>query len=266
MELTDLPENEFFALREAKRRLEYPSFTARLTDLLGKPIDQVMKYLPEGVHQRIGSIATEALMKGLEINLKTFDRGNGLSIRRSRNNLHKLAVGVSGGISGAFGLASIPVELPVSTMVILRSIMDIARSEGHDIESPEVKLACMEVFALGGYQKGDDASESGYWLVRAALAREVSEALAYLSKGAAAKAPPAIVRLITTIASRFSVQVSEQVAAKAIPVVGIVTGSAINVMFMNHFQSVAKGHFIIRRLEGRYGRDAVKKLYGECPT
>ena len=38
----------------------------------------------------------------------------------------------SGAAGGAFGLASLPVELPVSTTIMLRSIADIARAEGED--------------------------------------------------------------------------------------------------------------------------------------
>jgi hypothetical protein len=61
----------------------------------------------------------------------------------------------SGAGGGAFGLPALPVELPVSTMIILRSIADIARSEGELITSPEAKLACIEVFALGGRSGSD---------------------------------------------------------------------------------------------------------------
>ena len=32
-------------------------------------------------------------------------------------------------------------------------------------------------------------------------------------------------------------------------------------IFMNHFQHVARGHFIVRRLERKYGVDAIKGEY-----
>jgi EcsC protein family len=54
--------------------------------------------------------------------------------------------GLSGvlGAGGTFGLAALPVELPVSTTIMLRSIADIARSEGEDLSDPETALACVE--------------------------------------------------------------------------------------------------------------------------
>src|SRR5437867_2755624 len=84
----------------------------------------------------------------------------------------------------------------------------------HDLRSASVKLACLEVFALGGPSKADDASESGYWAIRAALAKAISEAAAYVTqRGTIERSAPAVVRLVTAIAARFGVIVSEQVAA-----------------------------------------------------
>jgi hypothetical protein len=57
------------------------------------------------------------------------------------------------------------------------------------------------------------------------------------------------------------VLVTEEIAAKAIPVVGAATGAAINVVFLDHFQKMAEGHFILRRLEARHGTETVRRAY-----
>jgi len=57
------------------------------------------------------------------------------------------------------------------------------------------------------------------------------------------------VRLVTRIASRFGVVVSEKAAAEAVPILGAAGGATINLLFINHFQSMARGHFIVRSLE-----------------
>jgi hypothetical protein len=49
---------------------------------------------------------------------------------------------------------------------MLRSIGDIARSEGEDLKNPETTLACLQVFALGGFKGEADAANSGYFAVR----------------------------------------------------------------------------------------------------
>jgi hypothetical protein len=182
--------------------------------------------------------------------------------RTSSDFLHLLFVAASGAAGGAFGLLALPIELPISTAVMLRSIADIARSEGERINEPQAKLACLEVFALGGPSKRDDAAESGYFIVRAALARAVTEAAEYLAeRGLAREGAPAIVRLITQIASRFGAVVSEKAAAEAVPVIGAAGGALINTIFINHFQAMARGHFIVRRLERTYGPALVKETY-----
>jgi len=46
-------------------------------------------------------------------------------------------------------------------------------------------------------------------------------------------------------------------------VVGAFGGATINVLFIDHFQDMARGHFIVRRLERKYGHDEVEKKYKE---
>ncbi len=242
----------------AKTLLENPSLTARLANVIGSPIERGFKLLPEGWSDTVHKATRAALTKAMELAIATM----GKKTRRSSEKMHKLLVGASGGIGGAFGLAALPVELPISTTIMLRSIADIARSEGHHLDLPETKLSCLEVFALGGRNSMDDAAESSYWAIRAALAKSLSEAASLLAeRGVLEKTAPAVVRLIGAIASRFGVVVSEQLAAKAIPVVGAAGGSIINVLFMNHFQDMARGHFIVKRLENHYGAAAVKAVY-----
>jgi hypothetical protein len=50
-------------------------------------------------------------------------------------------------------------------------------------------------------------------------------------------------------------------AAQAVPVIGALGGATINLLFVDHFQDVARGHFIIRRLEREYGKEEVQKEY-----
>ena len=67
----------------------------------------------------------------------------------------------SGAVGGSFGLAALAIELPISTIIMLRSIGDVARSEGEDLTSSETALACLQVFALGGLKGEADAAECG---------------------------------------------------------------------------------------------------------
>lgn len=262
--MTDTYEQEFTEsdlndLRAAKTRLEYPSLTAKIADLVGGPIEAGLKYLPKNWNKKVGEITQVALLKGLDFSISTMGK---VETRESQNWLHKLLVVGSGAAGGAVGLASMAVELPFSTCVILRSIADIARSEGHNIASLGVKLECLQVLALGGKNSKDDAAENSYWMIRGALAKSLEEAAAYIAeKGLAEEGSPLLIRFIAKIASRFSIVITEEAAAKAVPIVGAVSGGTINYLFMNHFQEMARGHFVVRRLEKKYGMEHVEKTY-----
>src|SRR5262249_56409439 len=115
----------------------------------------------------------------------------------------------SGAGGGAFGLGVLALELPVSTVIMLRSIAEIARSEGEDLFDPEAALSCVQVFALGGRPGSADASESGYFAVRAMLAKSVSQAARFIvDRGVVEEGGPILCRFITQLASRFGVSVS----------------------------------------------------------
>jgi uncharacterized YccA/Bax inhibitor family protein len=130
------------------------------------------------------------------------------------------------------------------------------------LSTAQSQIACLEVFALGGPSKHDDSSESGYFVVRSALARAVTEASEYLAeKTILEEGAPALVRLIAKIATRFQVQVSEKAAAMAVPMIGAIGGGGINLLFIDHFQDMSRGHFIVRKLERKYGPELVRMTY-----
>ncbi len=258
MNLSDAHQQE---LRSAVQLLENPGMAARITNLIGMPVEKGMQFLPGNWNQRITEVTRKALMKAADVAIFSINKAHG---ELSSDRWHKLGVAFTGGVGGFLGLPALIIELPISTTIILRSIAEIARRRGESINDLDTKLACLEVFAFGGKHKSDDSNESGYFIVRAALARSVSEAAGYAAtKSLTGEGAPALVKLIVNIAQRFSVQVTEKAAAQAIPVIGAAGGAIINTLFMDHFQDMAKGHFTIRRLENIYGSPIVKEAYEE---
>ena len=245
-------------LRTAWRRVSHPSYFTRAVAVVGKPIDRATAALPDKAQDLIQGAVHASLEKALQVALGTLPERQP---KPASNWLHRAAVVGTGALGGAAGLAGLAVELPVSTGVMLRSIADIARAHGESLDDPEAQLECISVFALGGEgTQSDDAAESSYFLVRAALARELALAAKYLATaGASSKiAAPALVRLIQSIGARFHVVVAEKAALQAVPLLGAATAAALNYGFIDHFQDVADGHFKIRSLERQYGVEAVR--------
>ena len=258
-----LPDEDRAELQVAKNLLENPGLAVKITSFVGAPIEKGLALLPKDWHERIGEITQAALLKSTDAAMFTMKDIPG---EASSNIWHKLGVAVSGGAGGFFGFAGIAAELPISTTLMLRSIADVARSQGESISNIDTKLACLEVFALGGEGGSDDASESGYYAVRSALAKSVADAAAFLAKKSVTdKSAPVLVRFVAKIAERFGIQVTEKAAAQAVPAIGAAGGAIINLIFIDHFQDMARGHFIVRKLERRHGAEAVRHLYLALP-
>ncbi len=253
-------------LKRAIACLEGTSFAKRLTDAIGRPIGALSRNVPLPARRLVAHASETALRGALKLALRTIDLKRA---PKAGHRAHRLAAAASGALGGAFGLAALPVELPLSTTILLRSIAEIAREEGEDLSAPQAGLACVEVFGLGGEEDEEALFESGYFAVRAALAKSVSDSARFVaSQGVGAQAAPAVVRLISQIAARFGVVVSEKIAAQAAPVLGAIGGAAVNAAFAEHFQTLARGHFIVRRLEREHGPSLVafeyQRLRGEA--
>jgi hypothetical protein len=248
-------------LQRARGLLENPGLAVKIGHAVGTPIEKGLRFLPARWKPIVANATRTSLEAALDMALRTID---GNSTRKPSDWWHKVAVGTTGAAGGAFGLAALAIELPVSTTIMLRSIADIARSEGEDIRAPVAKVECLHVLALGGESRSDDAAETGYFAARTAMAKAVSDALRHVAeKGIVEKGAPAIVSLIAAVASRFSISVSEKLAAQAIPILGAAGGVLINTLFIDHFQRMARGHFVVRRLERAYGVDEVRRAYHE---
>ena len=261
-----LSQGDLASLRRAKEALESPSLTMKLASLVGSPIEKLMAKMPTVAQEKIDDATQAALKKCLQLALRTLSKstidGVVLPPEKPHNLMHKLAVATTGAAGGAFGLFALPVELPVTTTLMFRSICDIARSEGEDVHLIETQLQCLMVLGMGGPSSSDDNADIGYFIVRGTLAQSVSKATSEIaSKGLSGHGSTALLKFLQTVASWFSVQVSEQVAAKSIPAIGAVLGAMVNTVFMDHFQQMAHGHFTVRRLERQYGQLAVERAF-----
>jgi hypothetical protein len=255
----EITPEDFHALSMAYETLEHPSYAARLSSLLGVPLEKAVELMPRRLRNSLQNAANSAIAQATEVAISSL---GDLQTRPPQRGVHRLLAVGSGAVGGYFGLPGLTVELPVITVLMLRSIADIARSQGEDLASPETQMECVSVFALGGRSHDDDYAEIGYYEVRSALALHFSSALErVIGRSGKAETLPATVDIIRIIASRFGLAVSDKAAAQLVPVVGAISGALVNALFMQHFQVVAHGHFTLRRLERRYGKTTIEAAY-----
>ncbi|MBL6614181.1 MAG: EcsC family protein [Reyranella sp.] len=256
--LRDLEAAHRTALAAAADTLENPNLAARIADYAGAPVNRVLAMLPRVADRGLAKAAEAAMLRCLKTAIRTLDESRQ---RRPVPWLSSVAAGVTGGVSGFVGVAALPVELPVTATLMLRAVAAIARHHGEDLSQIEARMACLQVFGLGTRANGV-RNDVGYFSARTLLSRMSSGAVAdVVQRGALQLSSPLAGSLISELTSRFSLVVSDRIAASAVPVVGAIGGATINVIFMNHFQRIAEAHFTVRRLERHYGHEVVRRHY-----
>jgi len=248
-----LPHAATAELSRAVGRLEQVSLAARMSGLLGQPIEALRARLPTGAQGMLDGAVRGALSAAMGAALRSAPSHNPWPVPSAW--FHRGLAAASGAAGGAFGLPGTLVELPVSTTLLLRQIAAIAAEQGEDLADPLVAAECLKVFALGGRDPGDDAAETGYFAVRIALAEALKGAL---GAGVLSSVLPGF---LSAIAARFAGPVATKLAAQAAPVIGAAAGVAVNLAFLEHFRGIAEGHFTVRRLEREHGAATVQSAY-----
>lgn len=290
-----LPEQDQALLLQCVQELEYPSLIARVSDKVAMPIEFGLTVLPDRVRAKIAKVSRAAIEKALDVALFTMDTKTtaGEPPPASSDWWHMGAAATSGAVGGFFGFYSLPFEIPLSTSIMLRSIADIARSEGEDLSDVTARLECVTVFAMGGSSDSDDGAELGYFIAREAMASMIARTSSYYeaqvaaqlaekavkaaAKGAAKTAAKLVAKeaaeaarkaqsttlakLMETIAARYAGVISESAMAKILPLIGAALGGSINALFISHYQDVARAHFSVRRLERSYGDILIRAEY-----
>jgi hypothetical protein len=115
LDLPGMTPEDLAALRRAVRSLEHPGLAARLTNMVGKPIELIGDVLPASASHVIATATSKGLEAALKVALRTMQHAS----HAGSQFLHKALATASGAAGGAFGLATLPIELPVSTIIML---------------------------------------------------------------------------------------------------------------------------------------------------
>ncbi len=277
-----LSDEERLFIEKAHGFLENPSLLIRIANKIGKPIERTLEMMPDKQKKMIHQAVDTALRKGLVAVCGTVTKpsaSHGMLAKpfaetaigaRGMGLMHSAAAFGTGAAGGFFGFASLPIELPVTTAIMLRSIAATAQEFGMDLTKSEVQLECLYILSLGSPgTEGDDAVDSAYWGSRVAFSKLMQEAAQFLASRTFAQVAkeiekntaPILVRFIAQVASRFEVVVSEKVLAELVPAIGAIGGGLINAAFTDYFSEAARYHFGLRALEEKHGVKAIRAVY-----
>jgi len=224
-------EVELTGLAHAYNRANGPLL--RLVNRLGGGIEAQMRLLPDFLRVEIERAVTVALTKAHGV----------AAVGRFAPNLGRrgatFAAMATGAAGGAAGLAGSLVELPVTITVMMHAIRAEAAAAGFDPDDPAVRLTCLEVFAAGSPLRGDDGVNTAFMSARMAVAGGGFQ------------------RILAVVVPRMTLILGEKLALQAVPILGAVTGAALNAMFLNYYREVARVRFRLLRLAETHGAEAV---------
>ena len=268
-------------LDEAAMFFENPGKIAKGLSWAGRPVEAMHDRLPEKAKTAIAVVTEAAIKKAFVAAIRTLpdsapvspEKLESASTLSSRTHLGLTTL--TGVLGGLVGLPALAVELPVTTVLILRAISDQARLYGHDLSDLETRLECLMVFTMGVPDENSKLEENGekrrsaayYFMTRASFvslmkkaaatagAISAKELLSTIEKGSA----PIFVRMISSVAEKFQVRVSQKFVAESVPLIGALGGGALNYAFTDFFVTAARFHFRIRALEKQYGESIVQE-------
>ena len=255
MTTTGLPGPAGDALREALERLESGrGLVVRVADLMGGALGRATRMgvrglgVPGPLQSRMRGVAEAALARAYDVAILGLDLTEGDP--RRAGLLRRAAVMVSGAAGGFAGMAGFLPDATITTLSIMREIAAVARAEGEDLSSPAARRACLEVFALRGPGEAGEEAAAG------------ESELGYFSARMLMQGRP-MVMLLSEVAARYGVTLSQKFALQVVPIAGALTGAALNAAFLAHYRDLARAHFTIRRLERLHGAAAVRDAAAE---
>jgi EcsC protein family len=221
-------DDEIALLARRYRRANGP--VMQMMNKLGGTMENQLDILPAALRGQLEAATARALEAAYGLARHTPDLG-------SRGPL--AAVMVSGAAGGAGGFATALAELPVTVTLILNAIRAEARAAGLDPDALGVREDCLRVFGAGSPLDGDDGVNTSFLTARLALTG------------------PTVQNLITAIAPRLAAVLGQKLAAQAVPVVGAVTGAALNAAFLTYYRELARIRFALLRLSETHGTEPV---------
>ena len=174
--------------------------------------------------------------------------GNGRSNHDRTRWLARPLVILSGAVGGFVGVPGFLPDATVTSIAIMREIARIAQEEGEDLADEATRASCLLVFALNAGPVEAHSPELSYFSARLMMQGR----------------PLAV--LFSEVALRYGLPLSQKFALQAVPLLGAVGGAALNSAFLQHYRTVARAHFTIRRLERSFGSAAVQAAAASAPA
>lgn len=230
-----VPAAEIAQLAARTRRAGGPLIA--LMTRLGGALEARLAVLPAPAKRRIETLVRAALERGFAL------AAPGRHAPDLGPHAAPALAALTGALGGAGGLATALAELPFTITLILHAIRRAAEAEGFDPDDPAIRAECLAVFAAGSPLARDDGVDTAFLGARLALTG------------------PALQKLIASVAPRLAATLGQKLAAQSVPVLGALSGAALNAAFLGYYRELAQIRFALLRLAGQHGAEPVLNAF-----
>tara|TARA_B100001173_G_C15962973_1_gene536505 strand:- start:5 stop:769 length:765 start_codon:yes stop_codon:yes gene_type:complete len=200
----------------------------KLANFAGSNIDSIMSHIPDGIEIKV----EKAIKIALE---KAYDASGTLRSSALTPEVppyfHKIAATFSGAVGGAAGLPGAVAEFPITITTMFSSFQKIAQEYGFDSDNEKTKLECIKVFTMGGPLGSDEELDLSFVTAKFSLSGQV------------------VSSLISNASQKVALMVTQKLGSQAIPIIGAVTGSALNYTFISFYQEMAHIRFNLKKMQ-----------------
>jgi EcsC protein family len=231
---TDLA-SEIAALARRYHRANGPIM--RLVNRVGNTLESQLAVVPEKYRSHIERATAQALDQAYNLAGRAPDLGD---------HGPMAAVLASGAVGGAGGFATSLAELPVTVTVMLNAIRAEAREAGLDPDDPWVRAECLRVFGAGSPLSSDDGVNTSFLTARLSITGS------------------AVQNIIAAVAPKLAAVLGQKLAAQAVPVIGAVSGAALNAAFLTYYREIARIRFALLKLSDAHGAGPVLDAFQQA--
>ena len=203
----------------------------------GGRLEEQLSLLPAGFRDRAEQVTAAALESAYLV----ARQGSRLPGSGDRGTL---AVAIGAGMAGgAGGFAGALAELPFTITVLLHAIRREAEKQGYDPDDPWIMAEALRTFGSGSPVAADDGINTAFYSARVALTG------------------PALTQMIQTVAPKLVTTLGQKLAAQAVPVIGAISGAALNAAFLRYYREMAAIRFRLLRLAEDHGAAPVLEQF-----
>lgn len=219
----------------ARRAARASGLGMRVLSAIGGQADGLVDRLPRPVKSQLETATTHAL----HVSVRAAAGAHGSLPRTGRHGSVAVSA-LMGAAGGAGGLGTALAELPLTVTFLMRVMLEAAEHHGFDADDPEIRAACVQLFALAGPLDSDDGADIGFVATRMTLTG------------------PAVHALIARVAPKLALVLGQKLAAQAVPVLGAVAGASVNAVFTSYYREMAMIRFSLMRLSRDTGLDELE--------